>query len=111
MDGISSNPLLQQLQGLATQAANRGTVSIQSPAAAAEGGGDFSKILKTEIDKVNEIQQHSAAKVKAYEQGDPSVSLPEVMIAMQKSSIAFQSLLQVRNHVIQAYKDVMNMPI
>lgn len=48
---------------------------------------------------------------KAYIKGDPNVSISDVMIASQKSSVAFQAATQVRNKLVEAYKDVMNMPI
>ncbi len=43
--------------------------------------------------------------------GDQDVSLAEVMIASQKASVSFQAMLQVRNKLVDAYKDVMNMPM
>jgi flagellar hook-basal body complex protein FliE len=60
---------------------------------------------------VNANQKASGDLQKRFEQGDPSVDLPEVMIAMQKSSVSFQAMTQVRNKLVEAYKDVMNMPV
>jgi flagellar hook-basal body complex protein FliE len=48
---------------------------------------------------------------KAFEMGDDSVDLSEVMIAAQKSTISFEALSQVRNKLMKAYQDVMNMPV
>jgi len=53
----------------------------------------------------------SSAMAKAYEQGDPSVSLTQVMIQSQKASVSFEALSQVRNKVVKAYEDIMNMPV
>jgi flagellar hook-basal body complex protein FliE len=47
----------------------------------------------------------------AFEQGEPGVDLAEVMIAVQKSSVSFQAMVEVRNKLVDAYKDVMNMPV
>jgi flagellar hook-basal body complex protein FliE len=47
----------------------------------------------------------------AFESGDANVSLAEVMVASQKASVSFQAMLQVRNKLVEAYKDVMNMPM
>ncbi|GEM_PF-41307 len=63
------------------------------------------------INQVNETQMHSSNLSTRYTKGDPDVDLPEVMVAMQKSSVSFQAMSQVRNKLLEAYKDVMNMPI
>ena len=47
----------------------------------------------------------------ALERGDKSASLPEVMIALQKASLSFQAMTEVRNRLVNAYQEVMNMPI
>jgi len=47
----------------------------------------------------------------AYEQGDPNVDITRVMIASQKASVSFEALTQVRNRVVQAYEDIMKMPV
>ena len=48
---------------------------------------------------------------KAFELGDPNVSLAEVMITSQKSNLAFEATVQIRNRFLQAYQDIMNMPV
>ncbi|MEY4193754.1 MAG: Flagellar hook-basal body complex protein fliE [Pseudomonadota bacterium] len=72
---------------------------------------DFGSILRGTIDTVNNHQQYAVQMSKAFERGDPGVNLSDVMIAGQKSGLAFQSMLQVRNKLVDAYKDVMNMPM
>lgn len=72
---------------------------------------DFQNMLTSAINTVNENQKASAALAQRFEQGDPGIDLPEVMIAMQKSSVSFQAMTQVRNKLVEAYKDVMNMPV
>ena len=74
-------------------------------------GEDFSALLKQSIDKVNALQKQSGSLTKAFELGDANVSLAEVMIAKQKAGIAFQSVLQVRNKLVEAYKEVMSMHV
>lgn len=71
----------------------------------------FGDIFENAIDKVNETQKASGALSTAYEQGDPNVDITDVMIASQKASISFQAMLQVRNKLVDAYRDVLNMPI
>ncbi|MEE8057161.1 MAG: flagellar hook-basal body complex protein FliE [Pseudomonadales bacterium] len=72
---------------------------------------DFSEMFSNAINSVNDTQHTSGALAKAYEQGDPGVTLSQVMVASQKASVSFQALTQVRNKLVEAYQDVMNMPI
>ena len=71
----------------------------------------FSSLLKNSINKVNDSQMQSNKLAEAFQNGDPNVEVSEVMIAMQKSSVSFQAMLQVRNKIIQAYQEIMNMPV
>ena len=75
------------------------------------GNNDFAFLLKKSIDSVNDTQQAAGKMAVAFETGDTNVSLAEVMIASQKASVSFQAMLQVRNKLVEAYKDVMNMPM
>lgn len=87
----------------------------QHVAAAQEVGDatvpDFQTMFKNAIDTVNATQKNASALATRFEQGDPTVDLPEVMIALQKSSVSFQAMTQVRNKLVEAYKDVMNMSV
>ncbi len=71
----------------------------------------FSDMLGKAVNTVNELQQTSSQLSTAYEMGDPNVDITQVMIASQKSSVSFEALTQVRNRVVKAYEDIMNMPI
>lgn len=71
----------------------------------------FGDMLDQAVNKVNGIQKQSAAMATAYEQGDQNIDISDVMVASQKSAVAFQSMVQVRNKLIDAYRDVMNMPV
>ena len=94
----ASEHLAQQVQKISEQS---GDESIP----------DFQNMFKGAIDQVNANQKAAGQLATKYEQGDPSVDLPEVMIALQKSSVSFQAMTQVRNKLVEAYKDVMNMPV
>ncbi|MDK2779501.1 MAG: flagellar hook-basal body complex protein FliE [Pseudomonadota bacterium] len=72
---------------------------------------DFQTMFKNAVDTVNANQKSASELATRFEQGDPSVDLPEVMIALQKSSVSFQAMTQVRNKLVEAYKDVMNMGV
>jgi flagellar hook-basal body complex protein FliE len=70
----------------------------------------FGSSIKSAIDQVNDLQSKSRALSEAYERGD-NVPLTDVVLGMQKSSIAFEATLQVRNKVLKAYEDILNMPV
>ncbi|MND02412.1 Flagellar hook-basal body complex protein FliE [compost metagenome] len=67
--------------------------------------------MKTSIDAVNEAQSSASEMAAALERGEKSVTLPEVMIALQKASLSFQAMTEVRNRLVNAYQEIMNMPI
>ncbi len=103
MSNIEINRVLSQIHALQDQV--RGTsIPRSSPPPV-----DFGAVLKSALDGVNNYEQQAGRLAVAFERGDPNVNLSEVMIAQQKSGIAFQSMLQVRNKLVDAYKDVMNM--
>lgn len=97
---------LQQMQALASQAAS------QSPTAVDSGNaGSFAGALQDSIRRINQQQISSNDKRDAFLSGDPNVGLNDVMVNMQKASVSFQLGVQVRNRLLTAYKDVMNMQI
>ncbi|EAR07993.1 flagellar hook-basal body complex protein FliE [Reinekea blandensis] len=71
----------------------------------------FGDMFKSAVDTVNDNQAAAKEIATRYEMGDPKVDLPEVMIALQKSSVSFQAMTQVRNKMIEAYKEIINMPL
>ena len=72
---------------------------------------DFKTMFGNAINNVNEQQQKSSELRTRFEKGDPMVDLPEVMIAAQKASVSFDAMKEVRNKLVDAYKDIMNMPV
>jgi len=82
-----------------------------APSSETKNVESFGSLLTSAIDSVNETQQKSGALQKAYEQGDPNVSITQVMIQSQKASVAFDAVTQVRNKVVKAYEDIMKMPV
>ena len=71
----------------------------------------FADMLKSAVHSVNETQQKSSELQRAFEMGDPQVDITQVMIQMQKASVSFEAMNQVRNRLVTAYQDIMNMPI
>jgi flagellar hook-basal body complex protein FliE len=74
-------------------------------------GTNFSDMLGQAINGVNELQATSRNMQNAFDMGDPNLSLADVMVAKEKSSVAFEATIQVRNKVLEAYKTIMNMPV
>ena len=72
---------------------------------------DFSQLLSDSIGQVNELQKESQEMKTAFEMGDPGVDIPEVMIAVQKASLSFEAITEVRNKLLSAYQEVMNMQV
>lgn len=71
----------------------------------------FGDLMAKAINNVNDVQKQSGAMADAYERGVAGVDITDVMIATQKASVSFQAAVQVRNKLVEAYKDVMNMPV
>lgn len=71
----------------------------------------FQQTLSNAIDQVNQTQATASNLQQAFELGDPRADLARVMVAMQQSQVAFRATVEVRNRLVQAYQDVMNMPI
>jgi flagellar hook-basal body complex protein FliE len=110
---IKGQALYAQMQSMASQA--RALPAEAKPAmdiAPVNGSqSDFTALFKNALGNVNELQQQSRAMSTAVEMGDPRVSLAQAMIAAQKSSLAFEATVQVRNKVVEAYKEIMSMPV
>lgn len=106
MSDIAINQVLSQMRAMQAMARNESPTSFDSKAAA-----PFSELMSQSIDQVNNAMQDSKAITARFETGDPSVSLAEVMINAQKASIQFSGMTEVRNKLLTAYKDVMNMPV
>jgi len=106
MSDINVNQVLAQMRTMSIEASSPTVKPAEST-----GESDFAAMLKDSINSVNETQQTSSGLAKSFEMGEPDVSLAEVMIASQKASVSFQAMLQVRNKLVDAYKDVMNMPM
>jgi flagellar hook-basal body complex protein FliE len=100
---------LQQMQAMAAQAAG-GTESVADQPEAASSSG-FASVLKASLDKISNDQQTSDGEARAFEVGAPNVSLNDVMIDGQKASLGLQFGLQVRNKLVSAYNDIMQMSV
>jgi len=108
MDTSGIDNVLAQLRrasataaGSPSPAANAGTVA----------GVDFGRVLKSALEQVNGAQQEAGKLAMQFELGAPNANLHEVMISLQKANISFQAMVQVRNKLVSAYHDIMNMQV
>ena len=111
MNNIDTSSLISKLKVLEARI-NQG---IQAPGIKTEEStgknNQFGEILTNAIKNVSETQNQAKELSEMYEKNPEQMDVAQVMIAMQKSSIAFESVLQVRNRLVSAYQEIMNMPI
>ena len=103
----TQNHLLNQMQALESLARGQ---QLQQAEPGSGQSPNFGELMQQAIDGVNETQMQAASLTKAFELGE-DVDLSQVMIAVQKSRISFEALTQVRNKLLSAYQDVMNMSV
>lgn len=112
MTDIDINNVLAQIRSLQSQAANKPAAGVDP--AAADGAfppGGFGAVLKSALENVNQVQGNAQRLQNAFELGDPNTDLASVMLATGKAQVAFKSVVEVRNRVVSAYQDIMNMPL
>ena len=107
MDTKGIDQMLSVLRATAAQASGR-TGEATSPT---PGAPDFSQVLQKTIEQVNQTQQQAEAMAAKFAAGDENANLHEVMISLQKASLSFQEMVQVRNRLVTAYHDVMNIQV
>jgi flagellar hook-basal body complex protein FliE len=110
IDSSRIEAMMAQLKAAATRGAGEAAAPIgagEAPAAKVS----FSDALKSSLDQVSSSQIKSDEMGKSFAMGDDKVSLSDVMISMQKSSIEFQATVQVRNKLVAAYHEMMNMQV
>ena len=107
MDTQGIDQMLSVLRATAAQAGDRASTT-QSAAA---DGTDFASVLRNSIEQVNQTQQTAEGMAANFAAGESDTNLHEVMISLQKASVSFQEMVQVRNKLVTAYHDVMNMSI
>ena len=108
MSQMEIDSVLAQIRSLSAQT-RVGT--SQATAAQKSGPSEFASLLSKGIDQVNDTQQRASQLSTAFQRGEPGVELPQVMIEMQKASVSFRALAEVRNRLVSAYQEIMNMQV
>lgn len=116
IDASKIQAMVAQLRETAARAQGpQGVGGISNPLKADKAGkpdeGGFATALKASLDQVNSSQKQAETLGKQFALGDDSVSLSDVMIAGQKASMSFQATVQVRNKLVHAYQEIMNMQV
>jgi flagellar hook-basal body complex protein FliE len=102
--------MISQLRAVAAQAA----LSPQNGAAQATtsaGAPDFSAMLHAALNEVNSASKEADQMTERFELGDTNANLQDVVMSLQKASVSFQTMVQVRNKLVSAYQEVMNMQV
>ncbi|WP_337841103.1 flagellar hook-basal body complex protein FliE [Rheinheimera sp.] len=109
---IQGHSLYQEMQSMMLESRAVSTdLALPKQPAINTSQSDFSAMLKGALDNVNALQGESRNLSTAVEMGDPRVSLAQAMIAGQKASLAFDATVQVRTKLVEAYKEIMSMPV
>jgi flagellar hook-basal body complex protein FliE len=106
MSSMQIQQVLAEMRALQARAA--GSPAELAPAA---NTPDFASLMKDSVDRIAAMQNQATALASAYETGDKSVDLAKVMIEVQKADLAFRAMTQVRNKLLDAYTQVMNMSV
>ena len=112
MNRIDAGNLLSQMRSMVQEmnaqkmSINKDTLQINS-----EEQSGFGDVLKSSLAEINAQQQNASSLSNQFEAGDPSIKLSDVMVAIQKAEVSLQAASQVRNKFVNAYQDIMNMPI
>ncbi len=105
MDTKGIDQLLSQLNATAVRAAGNNAPMPEA------GAANFAEMLKGAINQVNDAQQGADQLAQAFQLGQPDANIQDVMISLQKANLSFQTMVQVRNKLVAAYQDVMNMQV
>ena len=89
----------------------RPSAAVRSSAAGGLPEGGFANTLKSALSSVSASQHQAQALQREVQLENPNVSIEETMVAMQKAQLGFQATLHVRNRMVQAYTDIMNMQV
>lgn len=109
MNSINSQGIDQLLQELNRMAAQAGGQS--APSDGATDGVEFGAALKSALEQVGAAQNEASRLQQEFDANAPNVNLHEVMASLQKASLSFQTMVQVRNRLVSAYQEIMNMQV
>lgn len=104
MTQINTSNLIEQMRAMIAQSEGRKPED-------AVGQDSFGSVFQQALSQINGSDQKAAELTSRLQLGDPNVSLADAMIETQKANLGLQGALMVRNKVVEAYKDVINMQV
>jgi len=102
---ITMDQVLQQMREMASKAQG---LELQNNTVTEN---NFSNLLQNSINQVNQLQKNASELATRFESGDPNIELTDVMLNLQKANVSFQAMTQVRNKLVTAYQEIMNMQV
>ena len=121
MSTLQIDAVLSQIRSMQAQikGPGAGVGALQNDIAKVAGVGgpvqaptnSFANVMKQGLDAVNQAQAKAADMSAKFEQGVPGIELPQVMLEMQKASVSFRAITEVRNKFVGAYQEIMNMQV
>ena len=115
MSNMEIDRVLAQIRSVSQGGGVGGPGGLRGPTGTVGGPGaldnGFAKLLKQGLDSVNQVQNKATTLASQFERGVPGVDLPQVMLEMQKANVSFRALAEVRNKFVDAYREIMNMPL
>jgi flagellar hook-basal body complex protein FliE len=120
MSNMQVDSVLSQIRAMSSQVSgvkpqlSRPTGAMLQGVNQAPGQTDangFAALMRNAVNQVNQAQIRAGDMATAFERGTPGVELPDVMLEMQKASVQFRALTEVRNRFVNVYQEIMSMPI
>jgi len=105
---ITPEALLAQMRQMISQSQG---AAQQVEKTAGQSQDAFSKVLTNAVNTVNSNQQQANQLAEAFQKGDPNIQMSEVMVSLQKANVSFQAMVEVRNKLVHAYQEIMNMQV
>ena len=124
MSNMQIDSVLAQIRSLSSQAgaptARRpdGLTQLLGPATGTAATGQvqggpsaFASLLRSGLDQVNQAEQRATSLANRFERGEQGVDLAQVMLETNKANLSFRAATEVRNRLVSAYQDIMNMQL
>jgi len=105
MSQMQIDQVLAQIRALSSQT----SAPAAAPQSSASAPSEFANVLRSSLDQVSQTEQRASELATAFQRGTPGVELSQVMIEMQKASVSFRAVAEVRNRLVSAYQEIMNM--
>jgi flagellar hook-basal body complex protein FliE len=111
MNPVSLSTAVPPIAPKAAAGGAGGVERVAADAVSSTSVSGFGDAMKNALDGISKMQGDANQLSQEFQLNNPNVSLEETMIALQKASLGFQAAVQVRNKLVTAYNDIMNMNV